>query len=146
MHFENLHVYFISNLLDLLYFLAAFWILRYMLSLLIFVSFLFLATFFSIMREYKVELYICILGAFESHGTLVVPNVSVLAPERLSASARRRQEIQVPARPMSSKNRASKTQYYCNAERLHDVMIQRQLSVCLFRVSGFQILEHGRQD
>ena len=37
-------------------------------------------------------------GAFESHGTLVVPNVSVIAPERLSASARRRQEIQVQTR------------------------------------------------
>ncbi|NWH74848.1 E2AK4 kinase, partial [Piaya cayana] len=39
-----------------------------------------------------------ISGAFESHGTLVVPNVSVIAPEKLSASARRRQEIQVQTR------------------------------------------------
>ncbi|KAM6359838.1 eIF-2-alpha kinase GCN2 isoform 9-T15 [Alca torda] len=37
-------------------------------------------------------------GVFESHGTLVVPNVSVIAPEKLSASARRRQEIQVQTR------------------------------------------------
>lgn len=46
-------------------------------------------------KEYNLKLYVCILGAFESHGTLVVPNVSVIAPEKLSASARRRQEIQV---------------------------------------------------
>ncbi|XP_074959292.1 eIF-2-alpha kinase GCN2 isoform X3 [Phalacrocorax aristotelis] len=39
-----------------------------------------------------------ISGVFESHGTLVVPNVSVIAPEKLSASARRRQEIQVQTR------------------------------------------------
>ncbi|KAM6131451.1 LOW QUALITY PROTEIN: eIF-2-alpha kinase GCN2 [Pterocles gutturalis] len=39
-----------------------------------------------------------ISGAFESHGTLAVPNVSVIAPEKLSASARRRQEIQVQTR------------------------------------------------
>ncbi|NXP47980.1 E2AK4 kinase, partial [Heliornis fulica] len=39
-----------------------------------------------------------ISGAFESHGTLVVPNVTVIAPEKLSASARRRQEIQVQTR------------------------------------------------
>ncbi|XP_040984362.1 eIF-2-alpha kinase GCN2 isoform X4 [Aquila chrysaetos chrysaetos] len=38
-----------------------------------------------------------ISGVFESHGTLV-PNVSVIAPEKLSASARRRQEIQVQTR------------------------------------------------
>ncbi|RMC00444.1 hypothetical protein DUI87_23054 [Hirundo rustica rustica] len=37
-------------------------------------------------------------GVFESHGTLAVPNVSVIAPEKLSASARRRQEIQVQTR------------------------------------------------
>ncbi|NXU52113.1 E2AK4 kinase, partial [Turnix velox] len=37
-------------------------------------------------------------GVFESHGSLVVPNVSVIAPEKLSASARRRQEIQVQTR------------------------------------------------
>ncbi|XP_068018973.1 eIF-2-alpha kinase GCN2 isoform X2 [Melanerpes formicivorus] len=37
-------------------------------------------------------------GVFEPHGTLVVPNVSVIAPEKLSASARRRQEIQVQTR------------------------------------------------
>ncbi|XP_065542743.1 eIF-2-alpha kinase GCN2 isoform X2 [Lathamus discolor] len=39
-----------------------------------------------------------ISGVFESHGTLAVPNVSVIAPEKLSASARRRQEIQVQTR------------------------------------------------
>ncbi|XP_010157299.1 PREDICTED: eukaryotic translation initiation factor 2-alpha kinase 4 [Eurypyga helias] len=39
-----------------------------------------------------------ISGVFESHGTLVMPNVSVIAPEKLSASARRRQEIQVQTR------------------------------------------------
>ncbi|NWU95052.1 E2AK4 kinase, partial [Upupa epops] len=39
-----------------------------------------------------------ISGVSESHGTLVVPNVSVIAPEKLSASARRRQEIQVQTR------------------------------------------------
>ncbi|XP_052638404.1 eIF-2-alpha kinase GCN2 isoform X3 [Harpia harpyja] len=38
-----------------------------------------------------------ISGVFESHGTLV-PNVSVIASEKLSASARRRQEIQVQTR------------------------------------------------
>lgn len=54
------------------------------------------------MREYNVKLYI--LGAFESHGTLVVPNVSVIAPEKLSASARRRQEIQVHVCPISIKD------------------------------------------
>lgn len=48
-----------------------------------------------IKKEYNLKLYVCILGVFESHGTLVVPNVSVIAPEKLSASARRRQEIQV---------------------------------------------------
>uniref|UniRef100_A0A8C7EAW7 non-specific serine/threonine protein kinase n=1 Tax=Nothoprocta perdicaria TaxID=30464 RepID=A0A8C7EAW7_NOTPE len=39
-----------------------------------------------------------ISGVFDSHGTLIVPNVSVIAPEKLSASARRRQEIQVQTR------------------------------------------------
>ncbi|XP_035182470.1 eIF-2-alpha kinase GCN2 isoform X2 [Oxyura jamaicensis] len=39
-----------------------------------------------------------ISGVFESHGTLAVPKVSVLAPEKLSASARRRQEVQVQTR------------------------------------------------
>uniref|UniRef100_A0A8C4VIB6 non-specific serine/threonine protein kinase n=1 Tax=Falco tinnunculus TaxID=100819 RepID=A0A8C4VIB6_FALTI len=39
-----------------------------------------------------------ISGVFESHGPLVVPNVSVMTPEKLSASARRRQEIQVQTR------------------------------------------------
>ncbi|KAM4779677.1 eIF-2-alpha kinase GCN2 isoform 1-T1 [Cyanocitta cristata] len=39
-----------------------------------------------------------ISGVFESHGSLVVPNVSVIAPEKLSASARRRQETQVQTR------------------------------------------------
>ncbi|NXG48007.1 E2AK4 kinase, partial [Psilopogon haemacephalus] len=39
-----------------------------------------------------------ISGVFEPHGTLVVPHVSVIAPEKLSASARRRQEIQVQTR------------------------------------------------
>ncbi|NXN94799.1 E2AK4 kinase, partial [Rhinopomastus cyanomelas] len=39
-----------------------------------------------------------ISGVSESHGALVVPNVSVIAPEKLSASARRRQEIQVQTR------------------------------------------------
>lgn len=57
-------------------------------------NFLFLATF-CMKKEYNLKLCVCILGAFESHGTLVVPNVSVIAPEKLSASARRRQEIQV---------------------------------------------------
>uniref|UniRef100_A0A7M4FRA4 eIF-2-alpha kinase GCN2 n=1 Tax=Crocodylus porosus TaxID=8502 RepID=A0A7M4FRA4_CROPO len=37
-------------------------------------------------------------GLFEMHGTSVVPTVSVIAPEKLSASARRRQEIQVQTR------------------------------------------------
>ncbi|NXW06294.1 E2AK4 kinase, partial [Fregetta grallaria] len=48
--------------------------------------------------RHDLKLYVCILGVFESHGTLVVPNVSVIAPEKLSASARRRQEIQVQTR------------------------------------------------
>uniref|UniRef100_A0A8B9BP92 non-specific serine/threonine protein kinase n=1 Tax=Anser brachyrhynchus TaxID=132585 RepID=A0A8B9BP92_9AVES len=39
-----------------------------------------------------------ISGVFESHGTLAVPKVSVIAPEKLSASARRRQEVQVQTR------------------------------------------------
>lgn len=34
-------------------------------------------------------------GLFEIHGAAVVPIVSVIAPEKLSASTRRRYEIQV---------------------------------------------------
>ncbi|XP_028933853.1 eIF-2-alpha kinase GCN2 isoform X1 [Ornithorhynchus anatinus] len=41
-------------------------------------------------------------GLFEIHGTTVVPSVSILAPEKLSASARRRCETQVQARLQSS--------------------------------------------
>lgn len=75
-------------------FSAAFSSLYYIdFSLLIFVNFLFLDT--CIKKYYKLKSCVCILGVFESHGTLVVPNVSVIAPEKLSASARRRQEIQV---------------------------------------------------
>ncbi|XP_006275944.1 eIF-2-alpha kinase GCN2 [Alligator mississippiensis] len=37
-------------------------------------------------------------GLFEMHGTSIVPTVSIIAPEKLSASARRRQEIQVQTR------------------------------------------------
>lgn len=57
-------------------------------------NFLFLATS-CVGKECNLKIYVCILGVFESHGTLAVPNVSVIAPEKLSASARRRQEIQV---------------------------------------------------
>lgn len=67
-------------------------------------NFLFLATSF-MKKEYNLKLYVCILGAFESHGTLVVPNVSVIAPEKLSASARRRQEIQVHTHEIGIKKR-----------------------------------------
>lgn len=81
---------------------AAFQNLHYRdLSLLIFINFLFLATS-CIKKEYNLKLYVCILGVFESHGTLV-PNVSVIAPEKLSASARRRQEIQVHTHQISIK-------------------------------------------
>lgn len=59
----------------------------------VFVYFLFLDT--CIKKYYELKGCVCISGVFESHGTLVVPNVSVIAPEKLSASARRRQEIQV---------------------------------------------------
>lgn len=37
-------------------------------------------------------------GLFEIHGTTVVPTVSVISPEKLSASTRRRHEIQVQTR------------------------------------------------
>ncbi|XP_006883089.1 PREDICTED: eukaryotic translation initiation factor 2-alpha kinase 4 [Elephantulus edwardii] len=37
-------------------------------------------------------------GLFEIHGTTVIPNVSVIAPEKLSASTRRRYETQVQTR------------------------------------------------
>ncbi|XP_053138825.1 eIF-2-alpha kinase GCN2 [Hemicordylus capensis] len=37
-------------------------------------------------------------GIFEPHGTAVIPNISIVAPEKLSASARRRCEIQVQSR------------------------------------------------
>ncbi|XP_077179044.1 eIF-2-alpha kinase GCN2 isoform X2 [Paroedura picta] len=37
-------------------------------------------------------------GVFESHGTAVIPNVCIVASEKLSASARRRFEIQVQTR------------------------------------------------
>lgn len=37
-------------------------------------------------------------GLFEIHGTAVVPTVSVVAPEKLSASTRRRYETQVRGR------------------------------------------------
>uniref|UniRef100_A0A672V7Z4 non-specific serine/threonine protein kinase n=1 Tax=Strigops habroptila TaxID=2489341 RepID=A0A672V7Z4_STRHB len=66
-------------------------------NLLMLVNFLFLATS-CVKKEYNLKIYVCILGVFESHGTLAVPNVSVIAPEKLSASARRRQEIQVQTR------------------------------------------------
>lgn len=56
--------------------------------------FLFLATLCK-KKKYNLNLCVCILGVFESHGTLAVPKVSVIAPEKLSASARRRQEVQV---------------------------------------------------
>lgn len=39
-----------------------------------------------------------ISGLFEIHGTTVVPTVSVISPEKLSASTRRRHEIQVQTR------------------------------------------------
>lgn len=35
-------------------------------------------------------------GLFEIHGAAVIPTVSVIAPEKLSASSRRRYETQVP--------------------------------------------------
>ncbi|XP_054828909.1 eIF-2-alpha kinase GCN2 isoform X2 [Eublepharis macularius] len=37
-------------------------------------------------------------GVFEPHGTAVIPNVSIVPPEKMSASARRRCEIQVQTR------------------------------------------------
>ncbi|KAM6202509.1 eIF-2-alpha kinase GCN2 [Rhynchocyon petersi] len=37
-------------------------------------------------------------GLFEIHGTTIIPNVSVIAPEKLSASTRRRYETQVQTR------------------------------------------------
>lgn len=37
-------------------------------------------------------------GLFEIHGAAVVPTVSVIAPEKLSASTRRRYETQVQVR------------------------------------------------
>lgn len=69
-------------------------------TLLIFVNLLFLDAC-CIKKYYKLKWCVCILGVFESHGTLVVPNVSVIAPEKLSASARRRQEIQVHTHQIS---------------------------------------------
>ncbi|XP_004712755.1 eIF-2-alpha kinase GCN2 [Echinops telfairi] len=41
-------------------------------------------------------------GLFEVHGTPVVPNVSVISPEKLSASTRRRYETQVQTRLQAS--------------------------------------------
>ncbi|XP_006831844.1 PREDICTED: eukaryotic translation initiation factor 2-alpha kinase 4 [Chrysochloris asiatica] len=41
-------------------------------------------------------------GLFEIHGATVVPNVSVIAPEKLSASTRRRYETQVQTRLQTS--------------------------------------------
>ena len=41
---------------------------------------------------------VSVSGLFEIHGTAVVPTVSVVAPEKLSASTRRRYETQVRGR------------------------------------------------
>lgn len=53
---------------------------------------------FMCLKKKKITFWnICIVGLFEMHGTSIVPTVSIIAPEKLSASARRRQEIQVNA-------------------------------------------------